>query len=59
MQSGHSMGTYQGNELTRNSSGTTRPQSSQLAEPPLNDSSVKSGISLRELISTIARQSGR
>ena len=28
----HSVGTYQGNELTRNSSGSTRRQSSQLAE---------------------------
>ena len=28
-----SMGTHQGNELTRNSSGNARPQSSQLAEP--------------------------
>ena len=29
----HRMGTYQENELTRNSSGNTRPQSSQPAEP--------------------------
>ena len=29
-----SVGTYQGNKLTRNSSGNACPQSSQLAEPP-------------------------
>ena len=41
-----------GNELTRNSSGNTRSQSSELAEPLWTDSDLKSGISLRELIST-------
>ena len=29
----HCVGTYQGNEFIRNSSGNTSPQSSQLAEP--------------------------
>ena len=43
---------YQENELTRNSSGNTRPQSSQLAEPLWIDPGLKSGISVRELIST-------
>ena len=41
-----------GNELTRNSSGNTLLQSSQLAEPLWTDPGLKSGISLRELIST-------
>ena len=41
-----------GNELTRNSSGNTGLQSSQLAEPLCTDPGLKSGISLRELIST-------
>ena len=48
----HSVGTYQKNELTRNLSGNTRPQSSQLAEPLWTDHGLKSGISVRELIST-------
>ena len=52
MLSGHGVGTYQENELTRNLSGNTRPQSSQLAEPLWTDPGVKSGISVRELIST-------
>ena len=41
-----------GKELTRNSSGNTQPQSSQLAEPLWTDPGVKSGISVRVLIST-------
>ena len=45
-------GNLSGNELTRNSSRNTRPQSSQLAEPLWTDPSLKSGISVRELIST-------
>ena len=40
------------NELTRNSSGNTWPQSSQLAEPLWTDPGVNSGISVRVLIST-------
>ena len=40
------------NELTRNSSGNTRSQSSQLAERMWTDPGLKSGFSLRELIST-------
>ena len=40
------------NELTRNLSGDVRPQSSQLAEPLWTDPSSKSGVSVRELIST-------
>ena len=41
-----------GNELTRNLSGNTRSQSSQLAEPLWTDPGLNCGISLRELIST-------
>ena len=48
----HSLGTYQGIELTRNSSVNTRPQSSQFAEPLWTDPGIKSEISVRELIST-------
>ena len=48
-------GNLSGNELTRNSSGNTRSQSSQLAEPLWTDPCVKSGISLRELIPTIKK----
>ena len=44
-------GTCQGNELTRNSPGNTRPQSSQLAAPPWTVSGLKSGNGMRELIS--------
>ena len=41
-----------GDELTLNSSGNTRSQSSQLAEPLWTDPGLKSGINLHELIST-------
>ena len=41
-----------GIELTRNSSRNSRSQSSQLAEPLWTDPSLKSGISVHELIST-------
>ena len=40
----HSMGTYQGNELTRNPSENACPQSSQLAEPPWIDPGLKGGV---------------
>ena len=52
MLSGHGVGTYQENELTRNLSGNTRPQSSQLAEPLSTDPNIKSGISVHDRIST-------
>ena len=45
-------GNLSGNKLTRNLSGDFRPQSSQFAEPLRTDPSIKSGISVRELIST-------
>ena len=48
----YSVGTYQENRLTRNSSGNAQPQSSQLAEPLLTGPGLKSGISVRKLIST-------
>ena len=46
-------GNLSGNELTHNSSGNAWSQSSQLAEPLWTDLGLKSGISLRELISTL------
>ena len=49
-------GNLSGNELTRNWSGNTRPQSSQLAELLWTDPGQKSGINLRELISTLKRK---
>ena len=50
-------GNLSGNdELTRNLSGNIRPQSSQLGEPLWTDSGVKSGIGVRELISTRRRK---
>ena len=50
-----SVGISQENELTRILSGNTRSQSSQLAEPLWTDPGLKSGISVRELISTIKK----
>ena len=47
------------NELTRNSSGKTRLQSSQLAEPLWTNPRVKSGISVLKLISTLVKRSAR
>ena len=52
MLSRHSVGTHQENMLTRNWSGNARSQSSEFAEPLWTDSGLKSGISVRELIST-------
>ena len=48
----HSVGTC--HELS--SSGNTRPQSSQLAEPLWTDPGRKSGISMRDLISTLKKE---
>ena len=45
-------GNLSGNELTPNSSGNTRLQSSQLTEPLWTNPGLKSGIILAELIST-------
>ena len=49
-------GNLSGNELTRNLSRNTRPQSSQLAEPLWTDFGLKSGISVRELTSTLKKK---
>ena len=44
------------NDLTRNSSGNTRLQSSQLAEPLWTDSVLSHESSVRSLISTLGKQ---
>ena len=49
-------GSLSGNELTRNSSGNTLSQSSQLSEPLWTDPGLKSGIISRELISTLKKK---
>ena len=46
-------GKLSGNELTLNSSGKIRSQSSQLSEPLRIDACLKSGVSVRDLISTL------
>ena len=45
-------GNLSGNELTRDSLWNTQPLSSHVAEPLWTDPGLKSGISVRELIST-------
>ena len=45
-----------GNELTRNSSGNTLSQSSQVAKPLWTDPVLKSGTSLRKLISALKKK---
>ena len=52
-------GNLSGNELTRNSLGNTRSQSSQVAEPLWTDPGLKSGISVRELVSTKKKKKRR
>ena len=54
----HSLGTYHlsGNKLTCNSSGNALSQSSQLAEPLWADPGLKSGISVRQLISNLLKK---
>ena len=49
-------GNLSGHELTRNLSGNTRSQSSQLAKPLWTDPGLNSGNSLRELISTLKQK---
>ena len=56
MLSRHSIGTYQGNELTRNSSGSARPLSSLLAESLWTDPGLKSETGARELISSSKKE---
>ena len=48
-----------GHELASNSSGNTRSQSSQLAEPLWTDPGLKSEISVRELIFTLKKKRRR
>ena len=52
-------GNLSGNEHTRNSSGNTWSQSSQLAEPLWFDPGLKKGISVRELFSTLKQNKTR
>ena len=52
MLSRHSVGTYQGNEVKRNS-WNAQLQSSQLTELLWTDPGLKGGICARELISTL------
>ena len=52
----HSVGTLSGIELTRNSSGNTRSQSSQLAETLWTDPDLKNKIGMSELISTLKKK---
>ena len=52
----HSVGTHKENEVTRNSSGNTQPQSSQLAQPLWTDPGLKNGTSMRKLISTLKKK---
>ena len=47
---------FKPNELKRNSLGNPRPQSPHLAEPLWTDPVLKSGISVRDLISTLKKQ---
>ena len=51
-------GNLSGNELTCKSAGNTQTQSSQLAEPLWTDTGLKSGISVRRLISTLKKGAG-
>ena len=51
-------GNLSGNKLTRNSTGNTRSQSSQLPEPLWTDPDLKSGMSVRKLISTLKKKGG-
>ena len=51
--------TRHGSKFTRNLSGNARPQSSQLVEPLWTDPGLKSGISVRELISNLEEEKKR
>ena len=52
----HSVGTYQVTSSHATRTGNTRSQSSQLAETLWTDPGLKSEISVRELISTLNKQ---
>ena len=51
----YSVGTSQGNKLIRSCSGKSQPQSSYLAEPLWTYPGLKSGIGVRELISSLKK----
>ena len=48
-----SVGTCQGNKFTHNTSGNVQPQSSQLTEPKWTDPSLRCGMGVCELITTL------
>ena len=50
-------GNLSGNELTHNSSGNIRPQSSQLAETLWTNPGLRSEISVHDIISTLKKKS--
>ena len=52
-------GSPSGNKRIRNLSGNIRPQLSQFAEPLWTDPGIKSGISVRELISNVEKKKKR
>ena len=52
----HSVGILSRNLVTRNSSGNTRSQSSQLPEPLWTNPGIKSGITVCKLISTLKKK---
>lgn len=54
----YSVGTSQGNKLIRSCSGKSQPQSSYLAEPLWTYPGLKSGIGVRELISSLKKYTG-
>ena len=54
--SGHSVGTCQETNSHAARQGNTRSHSSQLAEPLWTDPGLKSGISVRQLISTLKKK---
>ena len=54
----HSVETYP-ETFTRNLPGNIQPQSPQLAVPLWTDPGIKSGISVRELISTLKKKKTR
>ena len=55
-QSRYSVGIYQETSSHATRQGNTQSQSSQLAEPLWTDPGLASGISVRELISTIKKK---
>ena len=56
MLSGHSVETYEGNELTGNSSGSTHSRSLLLAVPLWTDLCLKNGMDVCKLISSLKKK---